>query len=250
MTGGPFGPQAPLPPPQPPRSGPNPGLIVGLVLLLVGAVAGGALLLTSGDDDEDTENASNRRGQEPCAQELRQQDGGDGQGEVPGGLPGAEGGEGGEGGLPGACGAPEPPEMPDVEVPPPSGDVDVSDSGDVEIELPETPEVPDLSDIPVPDAATDLPSTDAVSALADSIYESTPASIDEGTATCIAEVITSVVGEDAVIAAGADYQILYASTTSSEDGAISSGIYSTCTTVEQDADLASDPDWPGPWAPA
>jgi hypothetical protein len=206
MPGGAYG-----PPPQPPRSGPNPALIVGLVLLLVGAVAGlGIFLVSSDDDGDDTENASNRRersGQEdaPCSQqELRSQDGG-----------GSQAGNAVDG-----CAVPE--------------------ATDVPVEVPELPEVPDAPSAPS--------SSDVLTALAENVYENTPASIDEDTAICMADIILSVVGEDAVVAADADYQTIYSSSTPSQDAAISSGVY-TCTTAEQDADLHADPNWPGAWGP-
>jgi hypothetical protein len=230
---GPPGPPPPVPPwpsgpPQARRSGPNLGLIVGILLLLVGAIAGGALLLTSDDDDGGSERAANR--------ERRQE-----QEDVPCGL-GQQ--------TPGPAMAPcvEPPEAPDIpDVP------DVPEMPDIP-ELPEPPDIPEPPEIPdlpeVPDVPTDAASSgDVVIALADSIYMGTPESIDEGTSLCMAEVITSVVGVDAVASAGGDYWALWGSTTGDEDAAISSGIFSTCTTAEQDEDLRADANWPASWGP-
>jgi hypothetical protein len=230
---GPAGPPGPPPqvppwpsgPPQAPRSGPNPGLIVGILLLLVGAIAGGALLLTS-DDDGGSERAANR--------ERRQEQ----EEDVPCGpgqqTPGPAMGSCVE--PPGALDIPDVPEAPDIpEVP------DIP-------ELPEPPEIPEPPE--VPDVPTDAASSgDVVIALADSIYLGTPDSIDEGTSLCMAEVITSVVGVDAVASAGSDYWALWGSTTGDEDAAISSGIFSSCTTVEQDEDLRADANWPASWGP-
>jgi phage tail protein X len=92
-------------------------------------------------------------------------------------------------------------------------------------------------------------SGDVLDALASDVYASTPGSIDTDTAFCLAEVIYSVVGESFVEAAGADYQVIYSSTSVTEDDLISSGAYG-CTTVEQDADLAASSSWPVPWTPA
>jgi hypothetical protein len=102
----------------------------------------------------------------------------------------------------------------------------------------------------VGDAPADLPDSEVLDALASDIYSNTPGSIDEATANCMATVIIDVVGESTVAAAGADYQDVYSGSSPSQDDAISSGIYSTCTTTEQDADLHADPNWPGPWGPS
>jgi hypothetical protein len=225
------------PPPPDPRSGPNTGLIVGLVLLVAAVIGGGVLLLTQGGDDDESENASNRRdrqGQEDCAPEPGS----------PNQLRGQE-----DPSSPLGGGAETPPELcidpEDIEVP------------EVTVTVPEDLEVPEVPDVEVPEVDTtevpevsEVPSGDVVITLAESIYEVTPPSIDEETSICIAEVIVGVVGESEVSAAGGDYYAVYQGTTSDQDAAISSGIYSSCTSIQQDSDLAGDTDWPGPWAPA
>jgi hypothetical protein len=233
---GPPGPPGPPPPmapwsPGPPpthRSGPNPALIVGALLLLVGAIAGGALLLTSDDDEGGRENASNREPTEQDCSQLQQQGDGEGGADIGQGLRCTD--PGGEAPAP-----PEAPELPDVP------------------EMPDLPEVPELPELPEPPAVptgASVPGGDAVMALAESVYAGTPMSIDEPTSICIAEVITGVAGEGAVADAGGDYWDVWSTTSSDEDAAISQGIWENCTTVEQDADLASDANWPTSWAPS
>jgi hypothetical protein len=90
-----------------------------------------------------------------------------------------------------------------------------------------------------------------VEALADSIFNATPAGLDREESACMADVIVSVIGEGDVAAAGGDVVEVYQGTSSSEDEQIASGFY-TCTDVEDDealAEAASNGEWPEAWVP-
>jgi phage tail protein X len=202
--------------PPTPSSSNNTPLVIGLVVLLVAVIGAAGVFLLSGDDDSgNSENASNRREREE--QEEPQDCAGSDTQSVDGTDSGqAQAEEDGDSCVP----------PPNVEVPTPTTDEPTETEVVVE----------------------EVPSGDVLDALASNVYSNTPASIDEDTAYCLAEVIVDVVGESTVAAADADYQTVYGGTSVEEDALISSGAYS-CTTSEQDADLHASSNWPDPWGP-
>lgn len=249
--GPPPGPGFNGPPPQPPSSGSNPALIIGILVLVAGLIAAGAFVLLSGDDEKEgegeeassrdrTEQSDDNNQNEDCATlsapgqeedgEGQSQDGGEsegsGSGSEGGGSEGTGSGEGQDG-----C-APDVPT--DVEVP------------EVDVEVPEV-------DVEVPeDDTTDAPSSggDVMMTFAEEIYTNTPGAVGEEDAICLSESVIAVVGESAVEAGGYDPMTIWGGTSGEEDAAIAGGAYS-CTSSGTDQALADEVGgyWPDAWNP-
>jgi hypothetical protein len=252
--GPPPGPGFNGPPPQPPSSGSNPALIVGILVLVVGLIAAGAFVLLSGDDEKEGEGeeASSRDRTEQSDDDQNedcaalsapgQEEDGEGQSQDGGGSEGSGNEGSGSGQAEDGC-APDVPtdvEVPDVEVP----EVEVPDVDVTEVEVPEV-DVPedDTSDVP-------SSSSDVVMTFAEDIYANTPGGVSQDDAICLASAVIAVVGESTVEAAGYDPGSIYGSTSTSDDAEIASLAY-TCTSSAADQALADEvgPYWPDPWNP-